>query len=70
MAESLDEVVVILLSGVAATPTLPPDCSVELDIGLTARPMGNLVELGSTVIKRLAGLGASVVFDVYNSDPE
>jgi hypothetical protein len=31
--------------------------------------MGNIAELGCDVVARLATLGASVRFDVYDSDP-
>lgn len=66
--ESLSDVVEEFLGSVATTSTLPDDCTIELRIGLTARPMGHLVDLSSAVVRRLAELGASVILDVYDSD--
>lgn len=68
--ESLDNVVIGLLDRVTAAPNLPADCSIELSIGLDARPMGNVVEFSSAVVQRLAEAGAAVVLDVYDSDAD
>jgi hypothetical protein len=68
--ESLDDIVEDLLDRVSATPDLPADCSIELSLGLNARPMGNLVELGEAVVQRLAEVGAAVRLDVYESNAD
>jgi hypothetical protein len=68
--ESLDQIVAELLDRISATPDLPADCSIELSIGLNARPMGNIVELGGAVVQRLAEVGAAVRLDVYDSNAD
>lgn len=65
----LDEVLTNLLDIVGERPSrLPVDCTAEVWVMLVGRPMGNLLELGSELIERLARLRVPVVLDVYDGD--
>ena len=48
--------------------SLPPDCEIELLLGLTASPMGRLHDIDAESIQTMADLGLSVRIDLYESD--
>ena len=49
---------------------LDEGCQLEWFCYLEARPLGNLVDLDAPLLARLAALGGSITFDIYNSEPD
>jgi hypothetical protein len=48
--------------------SLPPDCEIELLLGLTAAPLGRLHDIDAESIRRMADLSISLRIDLYEAD--